>query len=347
MLARIEASAAFNAFRRSAQSRHWRRRPARKSAGAQARRWVRSTGCRRRSRTISGSRAIRPGAARRTGDLTTAAEADAPASRGCASRARSLSARPRLPEYGWIGACHSPLTGITRNPWNPAHTPGGSTGGGAVAALLGLGVLHLGTDGAGSVAHSGGLYRRVRLQAELRPRAGLSAVTVPRAGAPGADCAVRRRCRADAVGDLGARCARHEQHGIRRPRISPPGSTVACGACASPFRRGSAAAPHRKRDRSGGGQGGAGAGRAGRHGGGGRSAARRRLETIQALWWPGAAAIVDSMPGAKHAEMDPGLLAIAERGRRFTVSDYLAAYYETQRILRLPCCAFTSVTICW
>ena len=56
-----------------------------------------------------------------------------------------------MPEHGWIGVCHSPLTGITRNPWNPEHTPGGSTGGGAVAALLGLGVLHLGTDGAGSL----------------------------------------------------------------------------------------------------------------------------------------------------------------------------------------------------
>ena len=56
-----------------------------------------------------------------------------------------------MPEHGWIGVCHSPLTGITRNPWNPEHTPGGSTGGGAAAASLGLGVLHLGTDGAGSL----------------------------------------------------------------------------------------------------------------------------------------------------------------------------------------------------
>ena len=71
--------------------------------------------------------------------------------RGCAKPAASSSARPCLPEHGWIGVCHSPLTGITRNPWNPEHTPGGSTGGGAVAAALGLGLLHLGTDGAGSL----------------------------------------------------------------------------------------------------------------------------------------------------------------------------------------------------
>lgn len=44
----------------------------------------------------------------------------------------------------------SPLTGITRNPWNLDRTPGGSSGGAAVAAALGLGTLHLSTDGGGS-----------------------------------------------------------------------------------------------------------------------------------------------------------------------------------------------------
>ena len=33
------------------------------------------------------------------------------------------------PEFGWKGVTDSPLTGITRNPWNPALTPGGSSGG--------------------------------------------------------------------------------------------------------------------------------------------------------------------------------------------------------------------------
>jgi amidase/aspartyl-tRNA(Asn)/glutamyl-tRNA(Gln) amidotransferase subunit A len=43
------------------------------------------------------------------------------------------------------------LSGITRNPWNPERTPGGSSGGAAVAAATGAGVLHLGTDGGGSI----------------------------------------------------------------------------------------------------------------------------------------------------------------------------------------------------
>ena len=56
-----------------------------------------------------------------------------------------------LSDIGWIGACHSPLTGITRNPWKLDRTPGGSSGGAAAAALLNLGHLHIGTDGAGSI----------------------------------------------------------------------------------------------------------------------------------------------------------------------------------------------------
>ncbi len=55
------------------------------------------------------------------------------------------------PEFGWKGVTDSPLTGITRNPWNPALTPGGSSGGAAVAAAFGMGVLHLATDGGGSI----------------------------------------------------------------------------------------------------------------------------------------------------------------------------------------------------
>ena len=55
------------------------------------------------------------------------------------------------PEFGHKGITTSPLTGITRNPWNLAHTPGGSSGGAAAAVAAGLGPLALGTDGAGSI----------------------------------------------------------------------------------------------------------------------------------------------------------------------------------------------------
>jgi aspartyl-tRNA(Asn)/glutamyl-tRNA(Gln) amidotransferase subunit A len=54
-------------------------------------------------------------------------------------------------EFGWKAVTDSPLTGVTRNPWDPRLTPGGSSGGAGVAAALGLGLLHLGTDGGGSI----------------------------------------------------------------------------------------------------------------------------------------------------------------------------------------------------
>ena len=56
-----------------------------------------------------------------------------------------------LPEFGWKGIGDSPLTGITRNPWDTRVTTGGSSAGAAAAAVLNLGILHLGTDGAGSI----------------------------------------------------------------------------------------------------------------------------------------------------------------------------------------------------
>jgi Asp-tRNA(Asn)/Glu-tRNA(Gln) amidotransferase A subunit family amidase len=54
-------------------------------------------------------------------------------------------------EFGHKAVTESPLFGVTRNPWNPALTPGGSSGGGAAAVASGLGPLALGTDGGGSV----------------------------------------------------------------------------------------------------------------------------------------------------------------------------------------------------
>lgn len=55
------------------------------------------------------------------------------------------------PEFGWKALTDSARWGITRNPWNLSLTPGGSSGGAAVAAVMGAGVLHVGSDGAGSI----------------------------------------------------------------------------------------------------------------------------------------------------------------------------------------------------
>ncbi|HEX6353668.1 amidase [Actinophytocola sp.] len=55
------------------------------------------------------------------------------------------------PELGWKGVTDSPLTGVTRNPWDTTKTAGGSSGGAAVAVATGMGAIALGTDGGGSI----------------------------------------------------------------------------------------------------------------------------------------------------------------------------------------------------
>ncbi len=55
------------------------------------------------------------------------------------------------PEFGWKGVTDSPLTGITRNPWDLSKTPGGSSGGSSAALAAGYAPLALGTDGGGSI----------------------------------------------------------------------------------------------------------------------------------------------------------------------------------------------------
>ncbi|MFJ4967050.1 amidase [Streptomyces sp. NPDC088729] len=54
-------------------------------------------------------------------------------------------------ELGQWPFTEGPAFGVTRNPWNTDHTPGGSSGGSAAAVAAGLVPAALGSDGAGSV----------------------------------------------------------------------------------------------------------------------------------------------------------------------------------------------------
>lgn len=54
-------------------------------------------------------------------------------------------------ELGQWPFTEGPAFGATRNPWSPAHTPGGSSGGSAAAVAAGLVAGALGSDGAGSI----------------------------------------------------------------------------------------------------------------------------------------------------------------------------------------------------
>ncbi len=260
----------------------------------------------------------------RTTDEQPASE-DSPAVARLREQGALFLGKTCLPEHGWIGACHSPLSGITRNPWNPDHTPGGSTGGGAVAALLGLGILHLGTDGAGSLripaaftgvfgmkpsygqvpvypssalnvlAHHGPIARRVADTAVM-----LSIISAPDAR----DMTAWNSPALDFTAGL--------EQGVRSLRVAVSmrlGQQVkldadieaAVGQVARVLEAQGAIVEETD------------------------PPLVRTAEMIRAMWWPTMAALADAV-GARRAEMDPGLLDLAERGRRFTAGDYIAAY---------------------
>ncbi len=62
-----------------------------------------------------------------------------------------IHARTATPEFSCSGICWSLLHGVTRNPWNPDYTPGGSSGGSSAALASGITTLATGSDIAGSV----------------------------------------------------------------------------------------------------------------------------------------------------------------------------------------------------
>ena len=92
--------------------------------------------------TLRGSRAINP---------DQPWEEDAPSVGRLRAAGAAMFGKTTTPEFGCKAETNSPLTGISRNPWDPTKTPGGSSGGTAAAVAAGLGALSMGTDGAGSV----------------------------------------------------------------------------------------------------------------------------------------------------------------------------------------------------
>ncbi len=72
----------------------------------------------------------------------------------CVERLRTAGAvilgKTTTPEFALSGRTVSRLTGITRNPWDPALTPGGSSGGAVASVAAGMVPLAIGTDAGGS-----------------------------------------------------------------------------------------------------------------------------------------------------------------------------------------------------
>lgn len=91
----------------------------------------------------------------RKGSATTSAEGpwevDAPITARMREAGAIILGKTTSPEFGWKGVTDNPVHGVTRNPWDPALTAGGSSGGAGVAAALNLGLLHQGSDAGGSI----------------------------------------------------------------------------------------------------------------------------------------------------------------------------------------------------
>ena len=92
--------------------------------------------------TLRGSRAIDP-----AGPWND----DAPVTARLREANAIILGKTTTPEMGWKAVTDSPLIGVARNPWDSCCTPGGSSGGAGIAAATGMGALHVGTDGGGSI----------------------------------------------------------------------------------------------------------------------------------------------------------------------------------------------------
>lgn len=235
-----------------------------------------------------------------------------------------LLGKTTMPEFGWKALGDSPLTGMTRNPWNLAHTPGGSSAGAAAALAAGIGPLGLGTDGGGSIripcAFSG--------IPGLKPSFG----RVPHYPPSVFGLVAHNGPMARSVGDLALLL------------------TVICGA----DDRDAYALPPDGRDWRQGIEGGVkglkiafsptlGYGRVDPEIAVAVAAAARRFKELGAeieivervfddparawltLWWAGAAKAMSVYSAEERQRIDPGLEASAQQGARLSALDYLAA----------------------
>ncbi|HEX4765987.1 MAG TPA: amidase [Lichenihabitans sp.] len=248
---------------------------------------------------------------------------DAPAVAGLRAVGAVFLGQTTTPEFGWKAVTDGRLTGITRNPWNLAMTPGGSSGGAAVAAAAGAGVLHLGTDGGGSI----------RIPAcftgitGLKPSYGRVPAYPASPFGTVAHLGPMARRAGDAALMLGAMAGRDPDDWLQGPgrlpeldaapeafagarigfwsappsgRLDPEVGAVVSNVVRDLERLGAKVEPVDLPDEG-------------------------LFETFTAHWYAGAANRVASLPEAARWELDPGLRQIAEAGARLGAVDYLRA----------------------
>lgn len=266
----------------------------------------------------------------RTSDPADLAADDAPA----VARLRAANAvflgRTTTPEFGWKGCGDSPLTGITRNPWNLERNPGGSSSGAATAVATGMGCLALGSDGGGSIRMPAGFCGIYGLKANY------GRVPAYPASAYGTLSHVGPMTRTvdDAALMLAVMAGPDERDWQSLPAPLDDLSATAGGVAGwriafSPDLGYAKVDPEiAKLVR----------------------AAARRFEAMGAIveevspgfadpkelfrihWYAGAANLMRNFPPEKQAVMDPGLRQIAEEGARYSLMDYMKAMGERESL---------------
>jgi len=235
-----------------------------------------------------------------------------------------LLGKTASPEFGWKGVTDSPLFGITRNPWDLSRTPGGSSGGAAVAAALGMGALHLGTDGGGSIripAAFTGIFG-------LKPSFGRVPVYPPSAFGTTSHVGPMTRTVEDAAlmltvlsgpdardwlalprDQLDYRTGLHDGVAGLRVAYSP---TLGYAKVDSEMASLIHGAVRRFEE-------------LGAHVELVERVIDDPVEIFRKHWYAGAALAVSSIPLSKRAHMDPGLVEIVEAGERLDHMDYMHA----------------------
>src|SRR3954454_392914 len=87
----------------------------------------------------------------RTIDPNQAWREDSPAVARLRDSGAVFFGKTTTPEFGWKAVTDSPLSGVTRNPWDLERTPGGSSGGSTASVLAGICPLAVGSDAGRSI----------------------------------------------------------------------------------------------------------------------------------------------------------------------------------------------------
>ena len=249
--------------------------------------------------------------------------ADAPAVARLRGSGVTFLGLTTTPEFGWKAVTDSVLSGVTRNPWDTNMTPGGSSGGAAVAAATGAGVFHLGTDGGGSIRIPASFTGIVG----LKPTYGRVPAYPASAFGTVAHLGPMARCVADTRAMLGAMSGNDPQDWLQGPAqlrplddasaswagarvgywskppfgaVDPEVAAAIEGSVHSLQRLGAAVEPI-------------------------ELPADDLLQIFDVHWQAGAAARAAQLPLEARANLDPGLRAIIEAGQRYSAVEYVGA----------------------